>query len=95
MAINQLSSFGNSYGNTGTGGELASAQQAQTASSEQNQSAQIGAQMESEQQKTQAQIHQIQEETKTKVSEMFRDTNLNRAKSASKIHGKWVQQIMA
>lgn len=51
--------------------------------------------MQAEQQKTQAQIHQIQEETKTKVAEMYRESNLNRAKSSSKIHDKWVQQIMA
>ena len=51
--------------------------------------------MQSEQQKTAAQIHQIQEETKTKVAEMYRDTTLNRAKSATKLHSKWVQQIMA
>ena len=41
------------------------------------------------------QIFQIQQETKTKVAEMFRESTLNRAKSASKIHGKWVQQMMA
>jgi len=95
MAINQIGNLGNSFGASGTGGELAGAQQAQTAASEQNQVAQINAQMESEQLKTQAQMHQIEEETNTKVSEMFRETNLNRAKSATKIHDKWVQQIMA
>ena len=91
MAISNI--LGSQTGSTG--GLLASAQQAQTTQSEQNQTAQIAAQMQSEEMKTQAQIHQIEQETNTKVAEMFRETNLNRAKSASKIHDKWVQQIMS
>ena len=89
MAISNI--LGSQTGSTG--GLLTSAQQAQT--SEQNQTAQIAAQMQSEEMKPQAQIHQIEQETNTKVAEMFRETNLNRAKSASKIHDKWVQQIMS
>lgn len=98
MAISNLfSGLGGNYGTTGNGtsGQLASAMQTQTAQSDQNQTELISAQMDSEKQKTSAQIHQIQEETKTKVAEMFRETNLNRSKSATKLHSKWVQQIMA
>jgi hypothetical protein len=51
--------------------------------------------MQAEKQKTAAQIHQIKQETQTKVAEMFRESNLNKSKSSSKIHGKWVQQMMA
>lgn len=76
------------------GGSLQAAQSAQEASSTANQVAQIGAQMKSEKDKTAAQIRQIKMETQTKVAEMFRESILNRAKSASKIHGKWVQQMM-
>lgn len=77
------------------GGRLSNTHKAQARESEENQMAQTGAQMMAEKKKTAAQIHQIEQETNTKVSEMFRQSNLNRAKSASKIHQKWVQQIMA
>ena len=67
----------------------------QSQASDQNEAAQIGAQITADRQKTQAQIHQIQEETKTKVAELYRESNLNRVKSADKLHQKWVAQIMA
>lgn len=51
--------------------------------------------MQAEKQKTAAQIHQIQMETKTKIAEMYREVNLNRVKSSSKIHQKWVQMLMS
>lgn len=85
-----LKAFGGS-----SGAALARKQEDQSVQSDVNQQRQIGAQMDSENKKTQAQIRQIQQETKTKVAEMYRESNLNRAKSASKLHSKWVQQIMA
>lgn len=88
MAISGISSMA-------SGGALQGAQAAQTAASTSNQVATIGAQMQSEKMKTDAQIHQIQEETRTKVAEMFRETHLNKVKSSTKIHDKYVQQMMA
>ena len=71
MAINQLGNTGSLYSNSGTSGQLTSAQQAQSTQSDQNQTELISAQMQSEQTKTQAQIHQINEETNTKVSDLL------------------------
>lgn len=34
-------------------------------------------------------------DTQTRIHEMIRETNLNRAKSASKLHNKMVQLIMS
>lgn len=94
MAIGNILS--NMFGGGGAAADRLSATQArQSQESDQNQTAQIGAQIHSERQKTQAQIHQIQQETRTKVAEMYRESNLNRVKSADKLHQKWVQQIMA
>ena len=74
---------------------LMGAQMMQDNASTQNQILQIGAQMRAERRKTQAQIHQINQETNTKVAEMFRETYVNRRKSADKIHNKVQQLIMS
>ena len=75
--------------------DLKTAQNEQSQESELNQVEQIDAQIRSEKVKTQAQIHQIEMQTRNKVAEMFRESILNRAKSADKLHQKWVQQMMA
>lgn len=95
MAIGNI--LGNIFGGGGTASSnrLQATQNQQSQESDDNQSAQIGAQIQAERKKTQAQIYQIQQETKTKVAEMFRESNLNRTKSADKLHQKWVQQMMA
>jgi hypothetical protein len=90
-----LGSLGNAFSGAGRGSsELDAKRVEQSGQSDYNQSRQISAQMDSENRKTAAQIHQIKQETQTKVAEMFRESNLNRTKSASKLHQKWVQQIM-
>ncbi len=55
----------------------------------------INQQIRSDAKKQQAQRHQIRQETATKVNEMARETNLNRAKSAKKIHDKTLQYVMS
>ena len=67
----------------------AGAQRMQEAASTQNQMAQIGAQMSAEKRKTGAQIHQINMETSTKVSEMARETYVNRRKSTDDRIAVW------
>ena len=89
-----LGNFANAFGG-GSSSALDAKRAEQSQQSDINQTQQIAAQIDSENKKTAAQIHQINQETKTKVAEMFRESTLNRAKSASKIHQKWVQQIMA
>ncbi len=55
----------------------------------------INQQIRSDAKKQQAQRHQIRQETATKVNEMARETNLNRAKSAKKLHDKTLQYVMS
>ena len=88
-AENMMSQW-NSFNNFRT---QQNAQRMQESASAQNQVATIGAQMGAEKRKTAAQIHQINMETNTKVSEMARETYVNRRKSSDKIHEK-VKQLM-
>lgn len=85
--------LGNQMTSSANFGMLQSMQGAQDTSSTMNQMAQMQAQMQSEKTKTAAQIFQIQQETKTKVSEMQRETWVNKRKSTDKIHEK-VKQLM-
>lgn len=91
------SMFNNLFGGApaGGGGGLQSAQLAQSAASDQNQANLSYAQMGSEIKKSGAQRRQIMEETRTKVTEMFRESNLNRTKTVSKIQDSWVQTIQS
>lgn len=68
-------------------------QRFQENASTRNQTAQTWAQIAAENRKTQAQIHQIKQETATKISEMHRETYINKRKSSDKIHEK-VKQLM-
>ena len=85
--------FGGGSGAAGGGGALQNAQMAQSAASDGNQAATTYAQIDSEVKKSYAQRNQIEQETRTKVTEMFRDSTLNRTKAVSKISDSWVQTI--
>lgn len=85
--------FSGGAGAAGGGGALQNAQLAQSAASDSNQAVTTYAQIDSEVKKSFAQRNQIEEETRTKVTEMFRESNLNRTKTVSKISDSWVQAI--
>lgn len=93
LAGGLLGGLGNQMTSQANFGLLQGMQGAQDTSSTMNQMAQMQAQMQSEKTKTAAQIFQIQQETKTKVSEMQRETWVNKRKSTDKIHEK-VKQLM-
>lgn len=76
-------------------GRMANAQMMQEGAQTTQNIMTIHQQIRSDAMKQQAQRHQIRQETATKVNEMARETNLNRAKSATKIHNKTVQFIMS
>lgn len=83
----------NFMGMGASGAALQNAQMAQTAASDTNMAETISAQTGAEITKSNAQNIQIQNETNTKINEMFRDSNLNRCKTCSKIQDSWVQQM--
>lgn len=74
---------------------LAGASMQQENASTNQQVATIGTQIQADAMKQAAQRRQIMQETATKINEMRRETTLNRAKSANKLHNKWVQQVMS
>ena len=82
----------------GGGGNMAAlqgAQQQQEAAQTQQQIATMQTQTRADAMKGEAQRHQIMMETRNKVMEMARETAINRTKSATKLHNKHVQVIMA
>lgn len=87
--------FGQQQASFQNQGRLARASMAQEGASTNQQIQTIGTQIQADAMKNAAQRRQIMQETATKINEMRRDTTINRAKSANKLHNKWLQQVMA